>query len=148
MRGAEADGNQQPDRPEHQAARIVGGFAAGDLGFDDRPGQIDRDDAEGQQEEDGAENFDQKLGAPRIAAIEQVHLHMLAVQQCIASRNQEDRREKIPLRFQPGIGTDVEQFARDRINGADKHRHQHQPRNRFSDKIIGRINSTRQRQQD
>lgn len=71
---------------------------------------------------------------------------MLAVQQRITGRDQEHRGEQIPLRFQPGIGTDIEKLARNRVDGADENGHKYQPGYRFSDEFIRRVDSARQRQ--
>ena len=143
----EAGRDQGPDRPADQAVGVARRLAAGEFVRHDRPGVPDGDDAEGQQEEQGAEDLDPDLGAARPAAVEDVDLDMLALQQRVARGQQEDGGEQVPLQLQPGVGAEREGFPQDGVAGADQDRDQDEPGHGPSDPAIDSVDDAAGTQQ-
>jgi hypothetical protein len=56
---------------------------------------------------------------------------VIIVEQGIGRREQKRSGEKIPLNFQKRIGTGVEDFSHQGVDGADQRRNQYQPNDVF-----------------
>jgi hypothetical protein len=95
----------------------------------------------GQQEEQAADQVDERLSARRQPAIDDIDAHMAIVLEGIAGAEHEDQREKIPLDFQPGVGTHVDAVAHQGIAGRDQHRGQHQPDDGATDRIVETVDA-------
>ena len=85
--------------------------------------------------------------AGKIVRSDDVDPDVLAVQKRITAAQQEHGGEQVPLQFEPGIRTIVEQVADHGVAGTDQHGNQCQPVHLTADEIGHRINQSRHFQQ-
>jgi hypothetical protein len=119
--------DQQVGRPADQSAGVLRHFAAGPGVFEQRPGDLDQQQAERHEEDDDADDVDPVAHPRRQVAGDEVDAHMGVLQEGVAGAEHEHRREQVPLDFQQGVGTGVEDLAHDGVAGRDQHGGQHQP---------------------
>src|SRR5690606_20045372 len=84
------------------------------------------------QEKYDSNDFYVDLGSTREFLCKNIDPHMLVAQKGIASRQQENRAEQIPLQLKPGIGADAEHLADHRIGSTDDDDNQRQPYDNFA----------------
>lgn len=143
----ETDRHQQTRRPQHQTAGIGGQFLGLISQREYRPGQDQNDHGHGHEEKQDAEHVDPGLSLVRKMAGYHVYAHVFIALEGVRGAEQEHARKQIPLHFEEGVRTDVEQLARDGIDGADKYRDQHQPDHGLADKLVKFVDQGREPQQ-
>jgi hypothetical protein len=123
----EAHRQRRPHGPADQAARVARHFARLVHLHHHGHRQVEHRDAQRREEEREADDVDPHLLALGQAAVEHVDAHVLPMQQRVAGGDQERPGEQVPLHFEEGVGTGVEDLAHDRVEGADHRGGQDQP---------------------
>ncbi|KAG1250254.1 hypothetical protein G6F68_012901 [Rhizopus microsporus] len=140
----ETHGDQQLDRPADQAAGVGRMLVAQVRIHEHRPGQVHDQEAGRQLKEQHAEDLDPHLGAARQPRRDDVHAHVVVLQERVARRQQEHRAEHVPLHFQPGVGAEVEELAHDGVAGADQDDQQRHPGHDPAHPQVDRVYAARQ----
>ncbi|MNT30171.1 hypothetical protein D3C72_1659500 [compost metagenome] len=125
--------HHQVHRPADQPASVVRHFARREGAGEEGDAIPEHGQTHGREEDDGAEHVDPDLGALGQAAGDHVHLDVFALEQRVASGQQERRGKQVPLDFQKTVGADVERFADHGVHTADDCGGQDEPDHVFAD---------------
>ena len=132
----EAEWDQRLGRPLRQAAGVAGLLVLQVGGDEERHAVDDHQDHERHQEQAVAEQVDPVAYPLGQAAVDDIDADMLVLEQGVGGAQHEHGAEQLPLRFEPGVGADVEHLADDRIAGRDQDCHQDQPIDGLADGLV------------